>query len=32
MDEREASNVTAGPEVGAGADIVSGATLFTAKK
>jgi len=32
MDEREASNVTVGPEVGAGADIVSGATLFTANK
>ena len=32
MDEREASNVAAGPEVGDGVDIVSGATLFTANK
>jgi PTS system glucose-specific IIA component len=32
MDEREPSNVTAGSEVGSGADIVSGATLFTANK
>jgi len=32
MDEREASNVTVGPEVGVGANIVSGTTLFTANK
>jgi glucose-specific phosphotransferase system IIA component len=32
MDEREASNVVASDAVGAGADIASGAGLFTANK